>query len=114
MHKHLLIMKKEHGIHQLHEDCFDALTKILELYKYGKTNEDVDKLLPSSGSPMTVEVVGESGEIVNDDISEVDSDIKAALGEKKQASAKQKDFNEILLNLLETQSEKFDTPTEIH
>ncbi|MGG3450296.1 DUF3967 domain-containing protein [Domibacillus aminovorans] len=108
MHKHLLRMKKEHGTYQLHEDCYDVLTKIRELYKQGKTNKDVDKLLTSSGIPMTIDVVSESGEIVSADMSEVVSNIKAALEEQKQASAKQKDFNEILLNLLETQSEKFD------
>lgn len=110
MYKHLLRIKKEHGTDQLHEDCFDVLTKIRELYKQGKTNEEVDKLLTSSGTPMIVDVVSESGEIVSADMSKVVSDIKTALAEQKQASSKQKELNKILLNLLKTHSEKPDAP----
>ncbi|OKL35991.1 MerR family transcriptional regulator [Domibacillus mangrovi] len=110
MHEHLLRMKKEHGTYQLHEDCFDVLTKIRELYKQGKMNEEVDKLLTSSGTPMMVDVASEADEIVSADMSKVVADIKVALEEQKQASSKQKELNKILLNLLKTHSEKLDAP----
>lgn len=108
MHKHLLKIKKENGTPQLHEDCVNMLTKINELYKEGKTNKEVDKLLTLPVISMPVDVVSESGEIVSADMGEIVSDIKMALREQKQTSAKQKVFNDILLNLLETQSKKFD------
>lgn len=61
-HSHLLKMKKHHKAWQLDEECIEVFIRMRELYSDGKTQEQVDNELASTGLTVTIEMPNEQGE----------------------------------------------------
>ncbi len=61
-HKHLFKTRKHAKAYQLHEDCIDVLQRMRELYNLGKTQDQVNFEMSSSGFQTTLDVPNENGE----------------------------------------------------
>lgn len=82
-HSHLLKMKKQHKAYQIHEECIDTFNKMRELYSDGKTQEQVDSVLASTGITVTIDMPNENGEQVSVNVASVLVNIQDKMNEQE-------------------------------
>ena len=81
-HTHLLKMKKVHKAYQINEECIDVFIKMRELYSDGRTIEQVDAELASTGLTVTIDVPNENGENINVNVASLLAHIQETVSEQ--------------------------------